>query len=153
MPGVLFLNSRECTLTAQCFARIYPDGDRVSSSNYNPDQAWSVGCQLVRGLTTAHWPPMSLTHRSFHVLVYGTRAGFVQVALNLQTPDFSVRKNYAKFENNGRCGYVLKPLYLRRSIKDTKDTNYPLVLSVTVRCFLAHTRSLSRSSRHSPSQR
>jgi len=87
---------------------------------------------------------MSLTHCSFHVLMCTVRGlVLVQVALNLQTPDFSVRKNYAKFENNGRCGYVLKPLYLRRSIKDTKDTNHPLVLSVTVRRFLARSLSLS----------
>jgi hypothetical protein len=41
------LDNRMAPLTAQCFARVYPDGDRFSSSNYNPEPMWTVGCQLV----------------------------------------------------------------------------------------------------------
>ncbi|CUG86723.1 phospholipase C beta 4, putative, partial [Bodo saltans] len=37
------------------------------------------------------------------------------VALNFQTNDFPLRYNAAKFEQNGRCGYILKPEYLRRT--------------------------------------
>ena len=29
------------------FTRIYPAGDRVGSSNYNPDPSWEGGSQLV----------------------------------------------------------------------------------------------------------
>jgi hypothetical protein len=37
------------------------------------------------------------------------------VALNFQTNDFPLRYNAAKFEQNGRCGYILKPEFLRRT--------------------------------------
>ena len=29
------------------FARIYPNGSRVASSNFNPQLFWNVGCQLL----------------------------------------------------------------------------------------------------------
>eukprot|EP01060_Flectonema_neradi_P012169 TRINITY_DN19054_c0_g1_i2.p1 TRINITY_DN19054_c0_g1~~TRINITY_DN19054_c0_g1_i2.p1 ORF type:complete len:981 (+),score=155.62 TRINITY_DN19054_c0_g1_i2:212-3154(+) len=44
------------------------------------------------------------------------------VALNLQTPDYSTRLNQAKFEDNGSCGYVLKPPWLRDIAKTFSDT-------------------------------
>jgi hypothetical protein len=34
-------------LNKRMFTRIYPAGLRVDSSNYNPIQPWTVGCQLV----------------------------------------------------------------------------------------------------------
>lgn len=37
------------------------------------------------------------------------------VALNFQTNDFPLRFNCAKFEQNGRCGYLLKPEFLRHT--------------------------------------
>jgi hypothetical protein len=39
------------------------------------------------------------------------------VALNIQTYDFPLRYNEAKFEQNGRCGYILKPAFLRGSVQ------------------------------------
>lgn len=35
------------------------------------------------------------------------------VALNYQTPDLPMRINRGKFRENGQCGYVLKPDFLR----------------------------------------
>jgi len=35
------------------------------------------------------------------------------VALNYQTRDDPLMVNYGFFEDNGRCGYVLKPDYMR----------------------------------------
>ncbi|KAI8899232.1 PLC-like phosphodiesterase [Globomyces pollinis-pini] len=31
----------------KCFSRIYPEGTRVGSSNYNPLQFWQAGCQIA----------------------------------------------------------------------------------------------------------
>uniref|UniRef100_A0A915I3K7 Phosphoinositide phospholipase C n=1 Tax=Romanomermis culicivorax TaxID=13658 RepID=A0A915I3K7_ROMCU len=42
-------------------------------------------------------------------------AGTHMVALNYQTPDKPMQLNQGKFLANGRCGYVLKPPYLRHS--------------------------------------
>jgi phosphatidylinositol phospholipase C, delta len=42
--------------------------------------------------------------------------GCQMVALNYQTPDTSLLLNYARFLDNGRCGYVLKPPELRRQV-------------------------------------
>ena len=41
-------------------------------------------------------------------------AGCQMVALNFQTPDLAMQLNQGKFEYNGRCGYLLKPDFMRR---------------------------------------
>ena len=58
-------------------ARVFPSGLRVDSSNFNPQEAWNLGCQLV--------------------------------ALNYQKNGLYMQINDARFRQNGRCGYVLKP--------------------------------------------
>ncbi|XP_075883519.1 1-phosphatidylinositol 4,5-bisphosphate phosphodiesterase zeta-1-like isoform X2 [Nelusetta ayraudi] len=58
-------------------SRIYPAGSRTSSSNYNPQEFWNVGSQLV--------------------------------ALNFQSLGFAMDLNDGRFQDNGGCGYVLKP--------------------------------------------
>ncbi|XP_006269533.4 1-phosphatidylinositol 4,5-bisphosphate phosphodiesterase zeta-1, partial [Alligator mississippiensis] len=67
--------------TARFIARIYPKGTRTNSSNYNPQEFWNVGCQMV--------------------------------ALNFQTPGQQMDLQNAKFVDNGGCGYLLKPEFLR----------------------------------------
>uniref|UniRef100_A0A671X474 Phosphoinositide phospholipase C n=1 Tax=Sparus aurata TaxID=8175 RepID=A0A671X474_SPAAU len=62
-------------------SRIYPAGSRTSSSNYNPQEFWNVGSQLV--------------------------------ALNFQSLGFPMDLNDGRFQDNGGCGYVLKPAVLR----------------------------------------
>ncbi|XP_018122576.1 1-phosphatidylinositol 4,5-bisphosphate phosphodiesterase delta-1 isoform X1 [Xenopus laevis] len=64
-------------------SRIYPDGMRTDSSNYNPVEMWNVGCQIV--------------------------------ALNFQTPFAEMDTYQGRFQDNGACGYVLKPQFLRQS--------------------------------------
>uniref|UniRef100_A0A3B5ML35 Phosphoinositide phospholipase C n=1 Tax=Xiphophorus couchianus TaxID=32473 RepID=A0A3B5ML35_9TELE len=64
-------------------SRIYPAGSRTSSSNYNPQEFWNVGAQLV--------------------------------ALNFQSPGLSMDLNNGRFQDNGGCGYVLKPAVLMSS--------------------------------------
>ncbi|KAM4618211.1 1-phosphatidylinositol 4,5-bisphosphate phosphodiesterase zeta-1-like [Polymixia lowei] len=64
-------------------SRIYPAGFRTFSSNYNPQEFWNVGSQLV--------------------------------ALNFQSLGLSMDLNNGRFQDNGGCGYVLKPAVLRSS--------------------------------------
>ncbi|KAM6955608.1 1-phosphatidylinositol 4,5-bisphosphate phosphodiesterase delta-4-like [Lycodopsis pacificus] len=62
-------------------SRIYPGGLRTESSNYNPQEMWNVGCQIV--------------------------------ALNFQTAGLEMDLNDGLFRQNGCCGYVLKPDFMR----------------------------------------
>ncbi|XP_069554910.1 1-phosphatidylinositol 4,5-bisphosphate phosphodiesterase delta-4 isoform X2 [Brachyistius frenatus] len=62
-------------------SRIYPSGLRTDSSNYNPQEMWSVGCQIV--------------------------------ALNFQTAGLEMDLNDGLFRQNGCCGFVLKPDFMR----------------------------------------
>uniref|UniRef100_A0A8C7ECV8 Phosphoinositide phospholipase C n=1 Tax=Nothoprocta perdicaria TaxID=30464 RepID=A0A8C7ECV8_NOTPE len=62
-------------------SRIYPSGMRTDSSNYNPQEMWNAGCQIV--------------------------------ALNFQTAGTEMDLNDGLFSQNGRCGYVLKPPFMR----------------------------------------
>ena len=45
------------------------------------------------------------------------------VALNYQTPDESMMLNKGRFRDNGGCGYVLKPSFLREG-KEISITQY-----------------------------
>uniref|UniRef100_A0ABM5GRH3 Phosphoinositide phospholipase C n=1 Tax=Pogona vitticeps TaxID=103695 RepID=A0ABM5GRH3_9SAUR len=76
----------------QHLSRIYPLGLKMNSSNYNPQEMWNAGCQLV--------------------------------ALNFQTPGVEMDLNDGRFSVNGRCGYVLKPSFLRNS-QSTFDPEAP----------------------------
>ncbi|NWR72615.1 PLCZ1 phosphodiesterase, partial [Centropus unirufus] len=67
--------------TTRFITRIYPKGTRTTSSNYNPQEFWNVGCQMV--------------------------------ALNFQTLGLQMELQNGKFLDNGGCGYVLKPNFLR----------------------------------------
>nr|XP_046259318.1 1-phosphatidylinositol 4,5-bisphosphate phosphodiesterase delta-4 [Scatophagus argus]XP_046259319.1 1-phosphatidylinositol 4,5-bisphosphate phosphodiesterase delta-4 [Scatophagus argus] len=62
-------------------SRIYPSGLRTDSSNYNPQEIWNMGCQIV--------------------------------ALNFQTAGLEMDLNDGLFRQNGCCGYVLKPDFMR----------------------------------------
>ncbi|XP_043911054.1 1-phosphatidylinositol 4,5-bisphosphate phosphodiesterase delta-3 [Protopterus annectens] len=73
-------------------SRIYPKGTRTDSSNYNPEEMWVSGCQLV--------------------------------ALNFQTPGYEMDLNQGLFRQNGNCGYVLKPNFMRR-IETMFDPEHP----------------------------
>uniref|UniRef100_A0A3P9K7U3 Phosphoinositide phospholipase C n=1 Tax=Oryzias latipes TaxID=8090 RepID=A0A3P9K7U3_ORYLA len=62
-------------------SRTYPSGLRTDSSNYNPQDMWNVGCQIV--------------------------------ALNFQTAGLEMDLNDGLFKQNGSCGYILKPDFMR----------------------------------------
>jgi len=53
-------------------------------------------------------------------------------ALNYQTGDYPMFLNQGKFRDNGHCGYVLKPPYLR----DAKINDNPNTVKVTIRPML-----------------
>ncbi|CAL8359523.1 unnamed protein product [Lota lota] len=75
----------------RCLIRIYPAGSRTTSSNYNPQDFWSVGSQLV--------------------------------ALNFQSLGLPMDLNGGRFQDNGRCGYVLKPAVLRSGQGNSDPTS------------------------------
>ncbi|KAJ8003621.1 hypothetical protein DPEC_G00150240 [Dallia pectoralis] len=70
---------------ARQLTRVYPSGLRTDSSNFNPQEMWNTGTQIV--------------------------------ALNFQTAGLEMDLNDGLFCQNGFCGYVLKPEYMRRSDK------------------------------------
>ncbi|KAG5831861.1 hypothetical protein ANANG_G00284510 [Anguilla anguilla] len=71
-------------------SRIYPSGQRLQSSNYDPQEMWNCGCHMELG---------------------GCQM-VVPMALNFQTPGEQMDLNQGRFLQNGRCGYVLKPGFL-----------------------------------------
>ncbi|ALC48580.1 sl [Drosophila busckii] len=91
----------------QQISRVYPKGQRLDSSNFNPVPFWNVGSQMI--------------------------------ALNYQTGDKAMQLNQAKFRQNGNCGYILKPSFMR---SDAFNPNNPqceglLESKVTVRIIAA----------------
>ncbi|XP_020488832.2 1-phosphatidylinositol 4,5-bisphosphate phosphodiesterase delta-4 [Labrus bergylta] len=87
-------------------SRIYPSGLRTDSSNYNPQDMWNVGCQIV--------------------------------ALNFQKAGLEMDLNDGLFRQNGCCGFVLKPLFMRDANtlfspeKPEERQGKPLRLSIQV---------------------
>ncbi|KAH8414921.1 hypothetical protein KR215_010812 [Drosophila sulfurigaster] len=77
-------------------SRVYPKGQRLDSSNFNPVPFWNIGSQMI--------------------------------ALNYQTGDKAMQLNQAKFRNNGQCGYILKPTFMRY---DNFNPNNPLSEGLT----------------------
>uniref|UniRef100_A0AAY4D683 Phosphoinositide phospholipase C n=1 Tax=Denticeps clupeoides TaxID=299321 RepID=A0AAY4D683_9TELE len=78
---------------ARQLTRIYPSGLRTDSSNFNPQDMWNAGCQIV--------------------------------ALNFQTAGVEMDLNDGLFSQNGRCGYVLKPDFMRSPDKGFDPENSP----------------------------
>uniref|UniRef100_UPI00358F161E 1-phosphatidylinositol 4,5-bisphosphate phosphodiesterase delta-4-like n=1 Tax=Myxine glutinosa TaxID=7769 RepID=UPI00358F161E len=86
-------------------SRTYPYGGRVLSGNYNPQEMWNVGCQIV--------------------------------ALNLQTVGEEMELYEGRFRQNGCCGFVLKPDFLRNpsstfSPNDPQTKSSPVKLTLKV---------------------
>ncbi|CAH2302726.1 1-phosphatidylinositol 4,5-bisphosphate phosphodiesterase delta-3 [Pelobates cultripes] len=64
-------------------------------------------------------------------------AGCQLVALNFQTPGYKMDLNRGRFQDNGRCGYILKPEFLRRA-----DTSFnPEIVSNSMK--ILHVRVIS----------
>eukprot|EP00754_Rhynchopus_humris_P036566 Rhum_TRINITY_DN18676_c0_g1::Rhum_TRINITY_DN18676_c0_g1_i1::g.168078::m.168078/K05857/PLCD; phosphatidylinositol phospholipase C, delta len=86
------------------FSRIYPGAKRVTSDNFHPQPCWNTGCQIVA-------LNYQIEHNRSHELRY----------------------NLARFQDNGRCGYLLKPPPLRLNDgRSAADYNDGLTLTVEV---------------------
>ncbi|KFW04686.1 1-phosphatidylinositol 4,5-bisphosphate phosphodiesterase delta-4, partial [Fulmarus glacialis] len=81
--------------------RIYPSGMRTDSSNYSPQEMWNVGCQIG-------WFSLPSRARS-----PSCPEPFPKKALNFQTAGTEMDLCDGLFSQNGRCGYVLKPPFMR----------------------------------------
>ncbi|NXI74546.1 PLCZ1 phosphodiesterase, partial [Anseranas semipalmata] len=95
--------------TSRFITRIYPKGTRTNSSNYNPQEFWNVGCQMV--------------------------------ALNFQTPGVQMDLQNGKFLDNGACGYILKPEFLRNRKSTFNPFNvgrYSKPMSLSIRLISGH---------------
>ncbi|NXA36755.1 PLCZ1 phosphodiesterase, partial [Eudromia elegans] len=95
--------------TARFITRIYPKGTRTNSSNYNPQEFWNVGCQMV--------------------------------ALNFQTPGVPMELQNGKFLDNGGCGYILKPEFLRKvnsTFNPHKVSGESTPLALSIRLISGH---------------
>jgi phosphatidylinositol phospholipase C gamma-1 len=96
-------------------SRVYPQGRRLDSSNFDPQQMWNCGIQLV---SPPHAPPLSIfTAILFYLgvqllIMCMVLCRAAQVALNFQTPGAPMWLNNGKFRQNGNCGYLLKPAVL-----------------------------------------
>ncbi|XP_051640427.1 1-phosphatidylinositol 4,5-bisphosphate phosphodiesterase zeta-1 isoform X1 [Manacus candei] len=110
--------------TTRFITRIYPRGTRMTSSNYNPQEFWNVGCQMV--------------------------------ALNFQTPGTQMELQDGKFLDNGGCGYVLKPEFLRDRNTTFTPKNvgaYSKPMSLSIRLISGHQlppSSLSKTNKADP---
>ncbi|KAI1238753.1 hypothetical protein IHE44_0011839 [Lamprotornis superbus] len=95
--------------TTRFITRIYPKGTRMKSSNYNPQEFWNIGCQMV--------------------------------ALNFQTLGTEMELQDGKFLDNGGCGYVLKPGFLRDPNSTFTPRNvggYSKPMSLSIRLISGH---------------
>ncbi|XP_013911427.1 PREDICTED: 1-phosphatidylinositol 4,5-bisphosphate phosphodiesterase zeta-1 [Thamnophis sirtalis] len=110
--------------TLRFLTRIYPRGIRTNSSNYNPQEFWNVGSQMV--------------------------------ALNFQTPGVQMDLQIGKFSDNGGCGYILKPEFLRN--ENTQFNPYSIsanhqAITLTIKLISGHQlppSNLSRTNKADP---
>lgn len=90
-------------------SRIYPAGSRTDSSNYNPVPLWNAGCQIG----TYRWCTRTVRPDGFVTVPALSHTFLFLVALNFQTTCSDMDVNQGRFLVNGKCGYTLKPTYMR----------------------------------------
>eukprot|EP01065_Artemidia_motanka_P022632 TRINITY_DN2683_c1_g1_i3.p1 TRINITY_DN2683_c1_g1~~TRINITY_DN2683_c1_g1_i3.p1 ORF type:complete len:781 (+),score=227.26 TRINITY_DN2683_c1_g1_i3:562-2904(+) len=98
-----------CSLADSAFRRrVQDDRGRAAMKDVN------------RCMFTRVYPAGTRVWSDNHDPVPAWNVGVQMVALNFQQLDFPVRLNDAKFQDNGGCGYLLKPEHLR--LKDSAVT-------------------------------
>lgn len=105
-------------------SRIYPRGQRLDSSNYDPLPMWLCGSQLVAlNFQTAGICPSSCQSRQNGIGDYCCHLLFLFVYFPLPSPraDKPMQMNQALFMLNGRSGYVLQPTIMRDDTFDPFD--------------------------------
>jgi phosphatidylinositol phospholipase C, gamma-1 len=98
-------------------SRIYPNGTRVDSSNYDPQPLWNCGCQFVA--LNFQTPGLFLALRAQAFMVGMLRIWLTEIfgrhySFACVHTDFPMFLNQGKFMDNGNCGYVLKPTVMQR---------------------------------------
>lgn len=108
-------------------SRIYPRGQRLDSSNYDPLPMWLCGSQLVAlnfqtGGIFSSLLRAKLEDRQYISFVYVFFPFFFLLFLPLSLPaDKPMQMNQALFMLNGRSGYVLQPPIMRDDNFDPFD--------------------------------
>lgn len=108
-------------------SRIYPRGQRLDSSNYDPLPMWLCGSQLVAlnfqtGGIFSSLLRAKLEDRQYISFVYVLFTFFFLPFLPLSLPaDKPMQMNQALFMLNGRSGYVLQPPIMRDDNFDPFD--------------------------------
>lgn len=108
-------------------SRIYPRGQRLDSSNYDPLPMWLCGSQLVAlnfqtGGIFSSLLRAKLEDRQYISFVYVFFTFFFLLFLPLSLPaDKPMQMNQALFMLNGRSGYVLQPPIMRDDNFDPFD--------------------------------
>lgn len=146
--GLVRFNTRQ-------LSRVYPQGSRVTSTNYDPMPMWNSGCHMValnyqtgdrvcyyfcvvhsknRGVGIIFNILLaSLWHRRIlNVLAFFS-------AVNCLCKKFlkAMQLNQGKFMANGQCGYVLKPSYLidekfAADVPENISHSCPIMLTIQV---------------------
>lgn len=133
LSGIYFVRHNSHQLS-----RIYPSGQRLQSSNYNPQEMWNGGCQIGESLFY-----LSAQEKSRRTEMYAANVAvlcFPPVALNCQTPGEQMDLNQGRFLQNGQCGYILKPPFMCQPDATFNPENVgggpahrPVLLTVQVR--------------------
>lgn len=107
-------------------SRIYPRGQRLDSSNYDPLPMWLCGSQLVAlnfqtpGAASSD-PPQKKDTFHIHIHIPYT-CHLLDYKPPLSSPaDKPMQMNQALFMLNGRSGYVLQPPIMRDDTFDPFD--------------------------------
>ncbi|KAG8506253.1 1-phosphatidylinositol 4,5-bisphosphate phosphodiesterase gamma-2 [Galemys pyrenaicus] len=153
--------------------RVYPKGQRVDSSNYDPFRLWLCGSQMVAlnfqtpgGFMLGHsevtseqiatcsgglisWAVVVACERT----VYGDAGGGLTCLLVpndcvLSSPDKYMQMNHALFSLNGRTGFVLQPESMRSEKHDPMppESQRKILMTLSVKVLGArHLPKLGRS--------
>ena len=105
------------------FSRVYPKGQRIDSSNYNPISMWNSGCQMVALNYQTGDKPMQLNQAKFR---HNGNSGYVL------KPDYMFRDDFSPYDKNTL--YDVNPLRIslriigaRHLIKPGRGTASPFV--------------------------
>lgn len=105
------------------FSRVYPKGQRIDSSNYNPVPMWNSGCQMVALNYQSGERPMQLNQAKFRE---NGNCGY------LLKPDFMFRDDFDPYDKNSLVGVVplkivLKVIGARHLNRSGRGTASPFV--------------------------
>ena len=101
--GIHFVSIEMLACTERQFVRTYPHGKRTDSSNYDPLPLWNHGIQMAA--LNVQTPGKQFN--SCLGLIYAN-----------ELSGWPMYLNQGKFQQNGGCGYILKPKFMRNPDKE-----------------------------------